>query len=237
MKRVRVQLGGVFVADSTAVKMVWEKPYYPTYYFPPEDVRSDLLVPTGETHRSPSRGTAALHTVKANNHEAQNAARVWTEVNIEEIDGYVSFRWSSMDHWFEEDEEVYIHARDPYTRVDILQSSRHVEVVVDGVKVVDTTKPKLLFETGLPVRYYVPKTDVAMEYLVATDLQTACPYKGTAGYWNVETEGEVTENVVWGYTAPLRESAEIAGYVSFYNEKVDIYVDGELQEQPKTMFS
>jgi len=236
-KRIRAQLGGVFVADSNKVKMVWEKPYYPTYYFPIADVRMDLLAPTGETRRSPSRGTADVHTVKVAGREAADAARLWTDVKLDAIRDHVSLDWSSMDHWYEEEDEVYVHARDPYTRIDILQGSQHVEVVVNGVKIADTTKPKLLFETGLPVRYYMPKTDVAMEYLTATDTETICPYKGSAGYWSVTAGGETFEDIVWGYRAPLRESDGIAGYVSFYNEKVDVFVDGELEKKPKTIFS
>ena len=148
-KRVRVYLGGELVADSLSLKYVWEKPYYPTYYFPPADVQMDVLVPTGESYRSPSRGTASVHTVKAGDEEAVAAARVWEDAEIEELAGYVSFNWSSMSNWFEEDEEVYVHARDPYSRVDVLQSSRHVEVMIEGVKVADTHQPRLLFETGL----------------------------------------------------------------------------------------
>jgi uncharacterized protein (DUF427 family) len=236
-KRVRVYLGGELVADTLNPKYVWEKPYYPTYYFPPSDVQTGLFVDTGETYRSPSRGTASVHTVKVGREQAVAAARVWDEAEIEELAGFVSFNWSSMSNWFEEDEEVYVHPRDPYSRVDILQSSRHIEVIVDGVKVADTHQPRLLFETGLPVRYYIPKTDVALELLEASDLHTACPYKGTADYWNVRTPGGLVENIVWGYPTPLPESNGIGGYVSFYNEKVDIVVDGELQDRPKTHFS
>jgi len=236
-KRVRVYLGGELVADTKSPKYVWEKPYYPTYYLPPSDVRLDLFVDTGEAFRSPSRGTASVHTVKAGDQEAVEAARVWDDAEIEELDGFVSFQWSAMSNWFEEEEEVFVHARDPYTRIDILQSSRHVEVTVDGVKVADTHQPRLLFETGLPVRYYIPKTDVALDLLTDSDLHTACPYKGTADYWHVRTPGGLVENIVWGYPTPLPESLEVGGYVSFYNEKVDIVVDGELQDRPKTKFS
>jgi uncharacterized protein (DUF427 family) len=236
-KRIRAYLGGEVIADSANVKMVWEKPYYPVYYFPTGDVRLDLLVDTGETYRSPSRGTATLSTVKAGGVEADKAARVWSDARIDEIDGYVSFRWGAMGHWFEEDEEVFVHARDPYTRVDALPSSRHVVVEVNGEKVADSHRTTLLFETGLPVRYYFPKTDVRLDLLTPSDASTACPYKGTAQYWDVTVNGETVPGIVWGYPAPLHESARIAGLVSFYNEKVDIYVDGELQERPKTVFS
>ena len=236
-KRVRVYLGGEPVADSVNVKLVWEKPYFPTYYFPDEDVRTELLTLTGDTDRSPSRGTAEFFDVKSGRRVAEHAAYRYSDSPIEELRKHIAFVWGAMDGWFEEDEEVFVHARDPYTRVDILASSRHIQVVIDGVEVANSHHPTLLFETGLPVRYYLPKLDVQMDLLTPTDTHTACPYKGTADYWSVTIGDVVHENLVWGYHAPFAESAKIAGLVSFYNEKVDIYVDGELQTRPKTKFS
>ena len=236
-KRVRVFLGSEVVADSRRVKLVWEKPYYPVYYFPEADVRSDLLVETGETDRSPSRGIATVSSVKVGESEAPNAARAWRDAEIDEIADHVSFDWNAMGAWFEEDEEVFVHARDPYTRVDILQSSRHVEVQIDGVTVADSHQPRLLFETGLPVRYYLPKTDVRLELLTPSETHTACPYKGTASYWSVDVDGIHHRDIVWGYPAPTLESIQIAGYLCFYNERVDLIVDGELQDRPRTIFS
>jgi uncharacterized protein (DUF427 family) len=234
-KRVRVMLGGEIVADTSSPLLVWEVPYYPTYYFPAGDVRIDLLVETGETKGSPSRGDATQYVVKAGN--AEGAGYAFHDAKIPEcIDHYV-FVWKTMDHWFEEDEEVYVHARDPYTRIDILSSSRRVRVEIDGETVADTTNGSFLFETGLPTRYYIPKVDVRMDLLAPTDLATACPYKGTARYWTATVKGNTHENIVWGYDTPLPESQKIAGLVSFYNEKVDIYLDEVLQESPKTVFS
>jgi uncharacterized protein (DUF427 family) len=236
-KRIRAQIGGVTVADSASVKMVWEIPYYPTYYFPQDAVRMDLLSDSGDTKRSPARGTANLFDITVGDRTIPRAARIWNEAKLEDVEGYVSFDWKSMDAWFEEDEEVYVHARDPYTRIDILQSSRNIRVEVDGVTVAESEKPRFLFETGLPVRYYLPKTDVRFEYLTQSETATSCPYKGTARYWSVNTTGEDHDDVVWGYDTPLRESQEIAGFVSFYNEKLDIYVDGVLEAKPRTKFS
>ena len=236
-KRIRTQIGGVTVQDSADVKMVWEVPYYPTYYFPQDSVRMDLLSDSGDTKRSPARGTANLFNVTVGDRTVAQAARIWNEAKIEDIEGYVSFDWKSMDAWFEEDEEVYVHARDPHTRIDILQSSRNIRVEVDGVVVAESDKARFLFETGLPVRYYLPKTDVHFEYLTPTETATPCPYKGTARYWSVNTTGETHADVVWGYDTPLRESQEVAGFVSFYNEKLNIYVDGVLEQKPSSMFS
>ncbi len=234
-RRVRVMLGGEVVADTTRPMLVWEIPYFPTYYFPMSDVRTELLVESGETKRSPSRGEATLYAVKANG--AEGAAYAYLEPKVSELADHVAFDWGSMDHWFEEDEEVYVHPRDPYTRIDILPSSRRVRVEVDGVTVADTTNASFLFETNLPGRFYMPKTDVRMDLLNPTDTATHCPYKGTARYWSVSVNGETHEDIVWGYDTPLAESQKIAGLVSFYNEKVDIYIDEVLQERPKTKFS
>jgi uncharacterized protein (DUF427 family) len=233
-KRVRAMLGGEIVADTSSPLLVWEVPYYPTYYFPADDVRTDLLVATGETRKSPSRGEATQFAVKVNGSEG--AAYTFDEPKIEEIAGHYVFVWKTMDHWFEEDEEVWVHARDPYTRIDILASSRRVRIELDGVTVADTTHASFLFETGLPTRYYVPKTDVRMDLLTPTSTETACPYKGTARYWSVTVNSKTHEDVVWGYDAPLPESQKITGLVCFYNEKVDVYVDEVLEERPKTKF-
>jgi uncharacterized protein (DUF427 family) len=229
-KRVRAYLGGELVVDTTQPLLVWESPHYPTYYLPIEDVHG--LVPTATTTHSPSRGDAVHFTVKAGGKEAVDAVWQYPESPIEEIRGYARFNWDAMDAWFEEDEEVYVHVRSPYTRVDILPSSRHVRVLVDGEVVADSHRPWLLFETGLPVRYYLPKLDVRMDLLDPTDTQTRCPYKGEASYWSVRAGGKVHEDLAWSYPRPLPESLRVAGLVAFYNEKLDIEVDGVVQERP-----
>ncbi len=234
-KRIRVMLGGEIVADTTSPLLVWEVPYYPTYYFPESDVRTDLLVDTGETRKSPSRGHATQYVVKVNG--AEGAAYAFHDPKIEAIDGHYAFVWKTMDHWFEETEEVFVHARNPYTRIDILPSDRRVRVEIDGETVADSTNAAFLFETGLPVRYYLPKTDVRMTLFTPTDKATACPYKGTARYWTATVNGEEYPDILWGYDAPLPESQKIGGMVAFYNERVGIYVDEELQERPHTQFS
>lgn len=234
-KRIRVFLGGELVADTRNPLLVWEKPYYPVYYFPEADVRADLLQPTETTRRSPSRGTARFFDVLGAR-TAEAAAYRYEQTDIDELRDHYAFVWDSMDAWFEEDEEVYVHARDPYTRVDTLRSSRRIQVVVNGVQVADSTHPTLLFETGLPVRYYLPKVDVRMDLLTPTDLHSRCPYKGTANYWTVHADGEAFENYAWGYPFPTAEASKIAGLVGFYDEKVDVYVDGELQERPRSVF-
>jgi uncharacterized protein (DUF427 family) len=235
-KRIRVLFGGQYVADTTSVKLVWEGPY-PIYYLPAADVRTDLLVATGATEHSPSRGDAAVHDVTVGDRTAQGAALWYTDSAFPDLKDTIRLHWDAMDAWFEEDEEVYVHAKDPYARVDILQSSRHVRVEIDGVTVADSHQPRFLFETGLPTRFYVPKTDARMDLLTPTDHSTRCPYKGTAEYYSVTVNDTTHENLVWWYRAPTMESAKIGGYVCFFNEHVDTYVDGELQPRPKTAWS
>ena len=152
---------------------------------------------------------------------------------IGDLAGYVALDWHSMDGWYEEDEEVTVHARNPYTRVDALRSSRRVRVELDGQVVAESTSPVVLFETSLPARYYLPALDVRLDLLTPTDFESICPYKGVARWWSIGDN----ENIVWSYPSPLPESQPIQGLYCFYNEKVDLFVDGELLDRPVTMFS
>ena len=235
-KRVRAYLAGRLVADTTRPVLVWEKPYYPAYYLPLADVTAEL-VPTGKTEHSPSRGEAEVFDVRVDGATAQAAARSYPGSPLEKLRDLVHLDWGSMDEWLEEDEPVYTHPRDPYTRVDILASSRHVRIELDGVTVADSAYPRILFETNLPPRYYVPLNDVRMDLLRPSDTHSACPYKGTADYWSVDTGHELHRDIAWIYRTPLPESQKIAGLACFYNEKADIYLDGQLQPRPKTVFS
>jgi uncharacterized protein (DUF427 family) len=235
-KRVRAIAAGEVVADTARPVLVWEIPFYPAYYFPAEDVRVPL-VDTGRTERSPSRGDGRVLDVVLGERTLPGAARDFPDSPLEPLRGLVRLEWAAMDHWFEEDEPVYVHPRNPYTRVDILASSRHVRIEVDGETVAESRQPRILFETGLPPRYYLPLTDVRMEVLRPSDTRTQCPYKGTASYWSVEVDGTLHRDVLWSYPAPLPESQKVAGLVAFYDERVDVYLDGERQERPRTPFS
>jgi uncharacterized protein (DUF427 family) len=192
-------------------------------------VHAELLETDGAVVRSPSRGDGRRFSVRAAGQTAEGAAVRHETSQFEPLRDAVWFEWNAMDAWFEEDEEVFTHARDPYTRVDILASSRRVRVEVGGVTVAESTSPRLLFETGLPVRYYLPKPHVRMDLLTRTDTVSHCPYKGRAEWWSVGASDAVHEDVAWSYGAPLAESQKIAGLVSFYDEKVALYVDGVLQ--------
>jgi len=236
-KRVRTYLGGELVADTTRPLLVWEIPYFPAYYIPAADIRGGLLVDSPKTEHSPSRGDATFFDVKTHGAEAANAAWTYSDSPIEELRGAVRFEWEAMDAWFEEDEQVYVHPRDPHSRVDVLRSSRRVEVEIAGVKVADSVRPVLLFETGLPVRYYLPKTDVRLDLLRSSARTSKCPYKGTAEYYSVTVDGTKHEDILWWYRYPLQETAGIAGLVSFYNERVDITLDGVRLERPDSHFA
>jgi uncharacterized protein (DUF427 family) len=236
VKRVRAYLGGHLVADTRHPVLVWEISYYPAYYIPLADVVADL-VPAGRTEHSASRGDAEIFDVRVAGATAEGAAKRYARSPLEALRELVRLDWSAMDEWMEEDEPVYTHPRDPYKRVDILASSRHVRVEVDGVTVAESPRPHILFETGLPPRYYLPLTDVRTELLRPSKTQTHCPYKGTASYWSVQTPLGLRQDLVWIYRSPLPESQKIAGLACFYNEKVDIFLDGELQRRPRTPFS
>lgn len=234
-KRVRAYLDGHLVVDSRRPTMVWEVPWGPTYYFPEDDVRAELI-PTGKIENSPSRGDAHIHDVRVGGSVAAGAGRRHPESPLEAIRPLVRLEWDALTLWLEEDEVVHTHPRDPYHRLDICSSSRHIEVSVDGVMVADSVRPVLLFETGLPARYYLPPSDCRLDLLRPTTTETHCPYKGMARYYSVEVGPEPHQELVWSYPNPLPESVRVAGLLSFYNEKVDIVVDDEPEVRPHTQF-
>jgi uncharacterized protein (DUF427 family) len=235
-KRVRVLLAGQLVADTIRPLLVWEIPYYPTYYIPAADVRAELVPAGVENHEL--LGEGELLTVEgAGGAVARRAARRYPTGPVRQLQDAVRFEWDAMGEWLEEDEPVYGHPRDPHTRVDILASSRHLRVEIDGVTVADSRSPRILFETGLPPRYYLPLSDIRTDLLRPSDSRSLCPYKGTAGYWSVDTGTAVHQDIVWIYRTPLPESQKIAGLAAFYDELVDVFVDGVQQRRPRTKFS
>jgi uncharacterized protein (DUF427 family) len=236
-KRIRAYLGGELVADTTRPLLVWEKPYYPAYYLPAADVRTELLAPDGGVAHSPSRGDGRTFTVTAGGKRAERAALRIEESPFEALAGTIRIDWDAMDAWFEEDEQVFTHPRDPYTRVDILASSRHVRVEVDGVTIADSPRPTLVFETNLQTRYYLPQPHVRMDLLHPTETQSHCPYKGVAEYWSLDLGGETYADLAWSYRMPLPESQKLIGLVAFYDERVDLYVDDVLQPRPASKFA
>ena len=248
-RRIRAFVNGVAVADSTRSVYLFEQGHQPIYYLPAEDVRFDLLTATDHTTHCPRKGDASYWSITVGDRTVQNA--VWGYphpiAGCPDISGYVAFYWNRIDNWFEEDDEVFVHARDPYKRVDVLQSSRHVQVQIDGVTVADTHRPRLLFETGLPTRYYIPKLDVRQDLLRPSSTTTRCPYKGVAEYFSVglpdgpddhHGAGNEVRDIAWVYPAPIPEIPKIENHLAFFNEKVDIIVDGVPLARPtKTPWS
>jgi uncharacterized protein (DUF427 family) len=236
-KRVRAYLGDELVADTIRPRLVWEVPYYPTCYFPVQEVRTDLLVPSATVTQLPQpRRRPALH------HQGRRQGGRGRGAAVPRLPDSRAPRphpagLGRDGGWFEEDEEVYTHPRDPYTRVDILATSRRVRIELDRVVLAESSGVRVLFETGLPPRWYLPKPDLRMDLLVPTVTATHCPYKGQAQYWSVRLGDRVVEDLAWSYRTPLPESQKIAGLVAFYNERLDLFIDDQLQQRPVIKFS
>ena len=232
-RRVRTYFGGKLIADSRHVLLVYETERPPAYWFPIVDVRIEYL------EQSQQAAETIRWRLVVKDRVVDNAARAYVKPagDRTELEGHLTFFWNQMDAWYEEDEEVFVHPRDPYTRVDTVHSSRQVRVEIEGVTVAETRRPILLFETGLPTRYYIPKLDVRMDLLEPTESVTRCPYKGVARHWSARVGDKLVKDIVWGYPAPIPECPKIENLLSFYNEHVDLYVDGVLQDRPITPFS
>jgi uncharacterized protein (DUF427 family) len=233
-RRVRALLGGQTVLDTSAARYVWEWPFYPQFYVPIADVAPGVLVDEGVDKRR-RIGPVRQYGLTAGAHSRPAAA--WAPTSGE-LEGTVHLEWSALDAWFEEDEQVFVHPRNPYTRVDALRSTRAVRVELDGMLLAESSSPVLVFETGLPTRYYLPRPALHLDVLEPSDTVSECPYKGrTSAYWSVRIGDAVHRDLAWSYDFPTRQLLPIAGLVAFYNEKVDITLDGEPLERPRTHFS
>jgi uncharacterized protein (DUF427 family) len=240
-KWIRAVFGGEVIANSRKVLLVWDRGRTPAYYFPKSDVKMHCLTPTDHHTMSDTKGEASYFTVKAGDKKAENAAFHYPKPETSDkslgpapdLRDYVSFEWRMMDAWYEEGEEVFVHPHDPYHRIDILQSSRHVRVVLGGATVADSHRPVLLFETGFPARYYLPKEDVRTELLRPSDTLTGCAYKGEAHYYSMTVGDRLFQDVIWYYRFPTAEHAKIANHLAFYEERVDaFFVDGVANPKP-----
>jgi uncharacterized protein (DUF427 family) len=222
-KRIRVMAGGATVADSAATLLLLETGHRPVYYFPRADVRMDLMAATTHHTRCPYKGEASYFSLDAGGRAVENA--VWSYEQpidgMEEIAGRLAFYWNKVDRWFEEDEEIFGHPRDPFHRVDVVPSSREVRVVFNGETVARTRHALFLFETGLPPRYYIPPADVRMDLMTPTSTASICPYKGRASYWSLRIGERTIADAAWAYMDPLPECPRIAGHLAFYPDKVD----------------
>ncbi len=236
-RRVRATLAGETVLDTIRALYVWESAYYPQYYIPTADVREEFLVPEGFRQHSP-RGEVELHGLQVGDTVRPHAAKILRASDIDGLSQTARFEWDALDAWFEEDDRVFVHPRSPYVRVDALRSTRLVRVELDGLTLAESSSPVMVFETGLPTRYYLNRTDVDFSLLTPTETVTACPYKGTtSGYWSVRAGDELHADLAWSYDFPSRELLPIAGLVAFYNERVDTFLEGTKLPRPTTHFS
>ena len=239
---VRGYVGDEAVVDSRNALLFWEDRFpVPGYAFPRADVRTDLLVPAAAERAErqffgPKGPVRDVYDVVVGGRTLAGAAWVRDDPAISDR---IVLTWKPgvLDRWLEEDEEVFAHPRDPYKRVDALPSSRHVQVSIGGTVVADSRSPVLLFETHLPTRYYLPREDVRLDLLEPSGNRSDCPYKGHAEeYWSLPGVRDA-DNVAWSYADPLPAVGHVAGRIAFYNELVDLTVDGVLQERPESIFS
>ncbi len=236
-RRIRAVLAGRTVVDTTAARYVWEWPPYPQYYLPLADVADGVLVDEGQTEDS-SRGTGHRHGLAVGDVTRPAAALVYPDSTVDGLAGTVRVDWDAVDAWYEEDEEVFVHPRNPFSRVDAVRSSRTLRVESQGVVLAESQSPVMVFETGLPTRYYVNRTDVHFDHLVPSATVTACPYKGrTTAYWSADVGGRAHPDIAWCYDFPTAQVLPIAGLVAFYDEKVDTFLDGVRLDRPTTHFS
>ena len=234
-RRVRGELGGEIVVDSRGALVVWEpgKPV-PLYAFPAADVSANALRAAEPPDDQSHPDAAEWWDLHAGERTERHAAWRYEDPDLTEA---IAIRWSALDRWFEEDEEVFVHPRDPHTRVDALQSGRHVRVELEGQVLAESTRPFLVFETNLPVRYYLPREDVRLERLTSSAKHTACPYKGVASYWSADVGGRTHDDIAWTYPDPIREAPQLTDLVCFFNERTDITVDGEAVGRPENHWS
>lgn len=223
-KRVRVMANGKTVADSLSTTLLIETGNLPIYYFPRRDVRMDFLQPTRHRTHCPHKGEAFHFNLTVGNRTMETA--VWSYEQplpaAAAIKEALAFYWDRVDHWFEEDEEIFGHPRDPHHRIDVRRSSREVRAFFNGEMIARTRRALFLFETGLPARYYVPPQDLRTELLTPSSKTSICPYKGQASYWSLRVGERMAQDAVWGYPAPLPDCAQITGHYCFYPEKIDL---------------
>lgn len=238
-RRVRVYFNNKLIADSQQMMLLRETNHLPLYYFPKKDVQMDFLIPSSQSVQSDHKGEGVFWDVKVGEKIVKKAAFTFRNPPSDgpKLENYIAFKWASMDSWFEEDEEVYVYARDPHKRVDVLHSSRHIKVVIEGTVVAETHCPQLLFETGLPIRYYFSKQDVRMDLLEHSRTVTRCPYKGEANHYAIKVGDKLYQDLAWSYRFPTLECTKVQGLVGFLNEKIDIYENDKLLPRPKSPWS
>jgi uncharacterized protein (DUF427 family) len=237
--RLRGFFAGEAVFDTIDAKLLYETAHLPVYYVPEEDLRHDLLEPSGKHTRCPHKGEASYRSIRVGDRVAADA--VWTYLEpiapAAFLAGHAAFYWKELDEWFVEDEPVFGHPRDPYHRIDTYRTTRPVRVSVDGEVIAESTRAVALFEAGLPPRYYLPAEDVRTELFERSEKKTRCAYKGEASYRHVRAGGTLHEDLGWTYEEPDDDGRAIRGLICFFNERVDLEVGGEQQARPVTQWS
>lgn len=222
-KRFRVYLGGQAVADSVACKMLFETGHQPVLYFPRQDIAPGALQPSAHRAACPHKGEARYWSVTAGGVTQADAA--WSydapKPAVAGLAGHVAFDWKKMERWMEEDSVLLGHARNPYSRIDTLRSTRLVTVTAKGRTLAETRGAVLLYETGHVVRPYIDRADIAMDLLRPSDTRTVCPYKGVAKYFSATIDGQEVKDIAWTYDDPMPEVALIKDRLAFYPERVD----------------
>jgi uncharacterized protein (DUF427 family) len=237
--RLRGFFAGETVFDTLGARLLYETAHLPVYYVPEEDLRDDLLEPSETQTHCPHKGDASYRSLRVGGRFEPDAVWTYSEpiAPAAFLAGHAAFYWRKLDEWFVEDEQVFGHPRDPYSRIDTFRTSRRVRVSVDGEVVAESTRAIALFESGLPARFYVPADDVRMDLLEPSETKTRCAYKGIATYWHVRVGDTVHDDLAWTYAEPERDGGAIRGLICFFNERVDLDLDGELQEHPVTQWS
>ncbi|MGI5211669.1 DUF427 domain-containing protein [Plantactinospora sp. CA-290183] len=236
-RRIRAVLNGRVALDTVHARYVWEWPNYPHYYVPLADVDQSLLVDEQDVQQFP-QGLARQYGIRSGDVRRSGVVRVHTAKSLPGLADMVRFEWDVFDSWFEEDEEVFVHPRNPYTRVDALRSTRGVRIELDGVLLAESSSPVMVFETGLPTRYYLNRTEVDFSHLVPSNTASACPYKGrTSAYWSARIGDTTYPDLAWSYGYPTGSLLRIAGLIAFYNEKTDVTLDGARLDRPETLWS
>ena len=238
-QRLRGFLAGEAVFDTVGAKLLYETAHLPVYYVPEEDLRHELLESSDKHTRCPHKGEASYRSLRVGDRFEPDA--VWTYPEpiapAAFLVGHAAFYWKKLDEWFVEDEQVFGHPRDPYHRIDTYRTSRPVRVSVDGETLAESTQGVALFESGLPPRFYLPAKDVRMDLLEPSEKKTRCAYKGVASYWHVRVGDTLHEDLAWTYEEPDDDGRAIRGLICFFNERVDLEVDGQAQERPTTQWS
>ncbi|MGP4114931.1 DUF427 domain-containing protein [Streptomyces sp. 4N509B] len=230
-RRVRAVVNGETVVDTRRGALLHETGLLPQLYVPAEDVRRELLAPSYHTTWCPFKGRASYWSIRVGDRRTPNVVWSYPRPRTEAawLRDLLALYWDAADAWFDEEEQVHGHLRDPYHRVDVRRSGRHVRVLVDDTPVAETTTPMLLSETGLPNRYYLPSTDVRRKALSESATRSVCPYKGTATYWSFTAGGRQVQDVAWSYPDPLESALKARGHLCFPHEtrRVTVEVDGE----------